>query len=158
MKLTTKLLIAIIAIVLAYFYTLTLDKPDAMQPENTATENVAPLEEQESEEEGERVQHYEAPTPETDESAQSLLNQKIGEIGMILAKPSLADSDLEKIHEYSYSLEAGVDKLREDHAYPNTLLDPIDEAVQALHYASENHEEAETRQWFEKLKTAMNAI
>lgn len=78
------------------------------------------------------------------------MHSKISDINKIVAKKKLSDQDLEKIHEISYSLETASDKLIEDHKN-NSTVDDVGEAVQALHYSSENHNEKETRKWFRKL-------
>lgn len=100
----------------------------------------------------ERVVHYAAEKPETKEHALTLLKDKTAEIGKIIKSEPLNDSDLEHIHEISYTLEAAIDKIRETDMNPQT--DKIDEAVQALHYASESHDTEKTREWFAKLKSA----
>lgn len=105
----------------------------------------------------ERVIHYEIAAPETAQAAIVLLEEKTAEIGAILANASLNDNQMESIHEKTYSLEAAVDKLRA--SYSNqTALDAADEAIQALHYASENHEQEESRKWYESLKPAVESI
>ncbi len=106
----------------------------------------------------ETVQHYEGEMVETTEAAKVLLTEKITLIGNILGKAKLEASDLEAIHEHSYSLETAIDKLRADKAATETLIDTTDEAIQAIHYASENHEEAKTREWFKILKLNANRI
>lgn len=108
----------------------------------------------------ERVVHYEAETPKDEAAAISLLDGKADAIGTILQKEKLDGNDMEKIHEYTYSLEAAVNALRE---HTNTdkqesAVDVVDETVQALHYASENHDEPTAREWFTKLKPAVAEI
>jgi hypothetical protein len=98
----------------------------------------------------ERTMHYEGKKITTSAQAVKVLNSKISDINKIVAKKKLSDQDLEKIHEITYSLETAADKLIEDHKN-NSAVDAIGEAVQALHYASENHNEKETRKWFKQL-------
>ena len=76
----------------------------------------------------------------------------------MLKSETLTDSQLEQIHEISYTLENGIDKLIADKAAPQAQLDAVDEAVQAIHHASENHEEAIVREWSEKLTASISAI
>ncbi|MDG1286143.1 MAG: hypothetical protein P8P30_01105 [Rickettsiales bacterium] len=105
-----------------------------------------------------RLQHYEGEVVATTEMAKALLNKKIMRIGKIIAKPKLEGADLESIHEHSYSLETAIDKIRADKGAEEKIIDAADEAIQALHYASENHEEAVTREWFGKLVTASGKL
>ncbi|XVN42834.1 MAG: hypothetical protein RCG15_00520 [Candidatus Rickettsia vulgarisii] len=108
----------------------------------------------------EKVQHYQVEKPKTKEEALSVLTSKSKEIEKILLNKNLSSSDLEEIHEMSYSLEASVDYLRENenNKKQEAALDNLDESVQALHYGSENHNEAETREWFVKLKAAIAGL
>ncbi len=104
----------------------------------------------------ERVIHYEITEPKTIEEANAILRQRTALIGKIMAKDELDHNDLEKIHEHSYSLEAAIDKLRDEQAYQSEEnIDNLDEAIQALHYASESHEETESREWFGQLKAEL---
>ena len=107
----------------------------------------------------ERIDHYVPAQPGNAEEALVVLTDKLGAISPIVAKESLTDNDLEAIHEASYSLEAAVDKLREgENEVQEAALDQLDEAVQAIHYASENHEEAKTREWFAVLMKAEQGV
>lgn len=107
----------------------------------------------------ERVTHYAVETPKSTEAALKLLQDKTEEIGALMANATLDGNHMETIHEKTYSLEAAVDKLRaENHAASATALDAADEAVQALHYASENHEQGESRKWYESLKPAVEGV
>ena len=69
----------------------------------------------------------------------------------------LSSEDLEEIHETTYWLEASVDLLKETKRSSNIeeALDKLDEAVQAVHYSSENHKEIDVREWQIKLKSAI---
>lgn len=106
----------------------------------------------------ERVDHYEAEDIKTPEEAKKTLDEKNAEIAKILEAEKLSGSDLEKIHEISYSLEDAIDKLIAEKAGAPAQLEAIDEAIQAVHYASENHEEAKVREWFAKLEPAAGNI
>ena len=103
-----------------------------------------------------RVMHYEIQKPKDTADASNILQERTSKIAAVIAKAKLDNNDLEKIHEHTYSLEAAVDKLRAEGAFKTEdSIDNLDEAVQALHYASENHEEATSREWFDRLKTAL---
>lgn len=105
-----------------------------------------------------RAEHYEAKI-ETTEEAFKALDEKVEAIANILQQGDELDFlALEKIHEISYTLEAAVDKIRAEEAADITKIDVLDEAVQAIHYASEEQEEAKTREWFAKLEPAAGDI
>lgn len=107
----------------------------------------------------ERVQHYEAVVPHSEQEARDELKAKTAEIAAVLEKKTLDDNDLEKVHEITYSLEAAVDALRKTvKGDAVTTLDTVDEAVQAVHSSSENHKEAEVREWFAKLQASVAAL
>ena len=67
-------------------------------------------------------------------------------------------TELEEIHEISYTLEAAIDKIRAEKAAEEAKVDALDEAIQAIHFASEKQEEAKTREWFAKLEPAAAEI
>ncbi len=118
--------------------------------------NIVPTDEATHAEGEERVMHYEISKPNNIEEATEVLQKRTALIGEVIAKEKLDNNDLEKIHEHSYSLEAAVDKLRAEKAYKlEDDIDSLDEAIQALHYASENHEEAVSREWFGRMKLAL---
>ncbi len=101
-----------------------------------------------------RVDHYEGQTIETKKQAIQILQESNGKIAKILKAKELDTVELEEIHEISYTLEAAIDKLIAEKAATSDQLESIDEAIQAVHYASENHEEAKVREWFAKLEPA----
>lgn len=104
---------------------------------------------------GEHTDHYEGIKLESAEHAFEVLDEKTAEIAEILKKEGgLEFLDLEGIHEITYTLEASVDKIREDKAAPESKIDTLDEAVQAIHFASEKQKEAKVREWFAKLEPA----
>ncbi len=106
----------------------------------------------------EPVQHYEA-VIETKEAAFEALKAKTAIIAEILKKEGeLEFTDMESVHEITYTLEASIDKLRAENAADTAKIDALDEAVQALHYASENQEEAKSREWFAKLEPITTEI
>lgn len=105
-----------------------------------------------------RVMHYEGDTVETAAAALQSLKDHDAKIADILKAETLEDSALESIHEISYSLETAIDKLIADKAGETAKLEAVDEAVQAVHYASENHEDAKVREWFAKLEAAVAAV
>ena len=101
-----------------------------------------------------RVDHYEAQNLQTTEQAVQTLQDNNAKISKILEAKELGALELETIHEISYTLEAAIDKLISEKAAATDQLEAIDEAIQAVHYASENHEEAKVREWFAKLEPA----
>ena len=108
---------------------------------------------------GENVTHYQGVKPKDKADALKVLIEKQTVITSLATKPKLADSDLESIHEATYSLENSVDLLRTVETDANrSKLDELDEAVQALHSHSENHEEAASREWVAKLVTANEGV
>ncbi|MGH1404278.1 MAG: DUF6746 family protein [Alphaproteobacteria bacterium] len=108
---------------------------------------------------GDEAEHYEAIDVQTSEQAFSLLDEKTAVIADVLKKEeALEFLELESIHEVTYTLEAAVDKIRADNAADSAKIDTLDEAVQAIHYASENQEEAKVRTWFVKLQASVSAI
>ena len=105
-----------------------------------------------------RVEHYEAHIGTADEAFKAL-DDKVAEIVVILKNQGEMEFvELEKIHEISYTLEAAIDKLRSSQAVAIDKVDVLDEAIQAIHFSSEKHEEAKTREWFAKLKVAADNI
>lgn len=107
----------------------------------------------------ERIQHYPAEKPVGKKQAQELIVRKEQAIEALLKSKKLTGANLESIHEMTYSLEAAVDELRKHEiAAEKDAIDSLDEAVQALHYASENHKEAEVRSWFAKLMKASGTL
>lgn len=105
-----------------------------------------------------RVQHYEGAHFKDKAHAVHALHTLTLDIEDIAKKNPLEDMDLERIHEISYSLENAIDFLIEHKSAEQNQLDAVDEAVQALHYASENHEEAETREWLSALRAAITPL
>lgn len=106
----------------------------------------------------ERVEHYQAQI-ETKEAAFEALTAETTKIAEILkTEDELEFTDLEEIHEISYTLEAAIDKLRAEKGAEEAKIDALDEAIQAIHFASENQEEAKTREWFAKLDPAAAEI
>lgn len=95
-----------------------------------------------------RVHHYEGKASESIDQAWATLAESIAKTGEVLDSQ---EPNLEMVHELSYTLESSIDKLIADKAAPANNLEAIDEAIQAVHHASENHEEAKTREWFAKL-------
>lgn len=106
----------------------------------------------------ERVDHYEGHTISTKEGALQALAEGQEKIKGFLAKDELDVTEMEDIHELSYTLEAAVDKLIALKSFSEAELSALDEAVQAVHYASENHEEEKLREWSEKLSEATAAL
>ncbi len=97
----------------------------------------------------EKIAHYAGIELRDSNHALSILDAGKMRIGEVLADTPNA-SRLEEVHEISYSLESAVDFLRELRLTnrQETALDNMDEAVQALHYASEEHDSKATKKWF----------
>lgn len=86
----------------------------------------------------ERIDHYEAREAKT--LAQAVANFADGNarLSALLQKPDLAASDLEAVHELTYTLENALAKMRGD-------LAALADKLESLHLASEAHETAATR-------------
>lgn len=85
-----------------------------------------------------KVVHYEAAKPATEAEAFALLKTTESDIAKVLEKAKLEDADFEQVHEKSYALLAGVEKLEEH------VADAKKEQFAKLkHEAEEVHEEAE---------------
>ncbi|MCB1650498.1 MAG: cupredoxin domain-containing protein [Alphaproteobacteria bacterium] len=106
----------------------------------------------------EPVHHYEGHFVASSEDALRYLDDYSGQIGVISDKKTLAAGDLERIHELTYTLENAVDYLSAHKAAAQEKLDAVDEAIQAVHHASENHKEAEVRAWIEPLLSAVAGL
>ncbi len=106
----------------------------------------------------ERTMHYEGQSYATTDEALEALKAHNKEIAELIKAEMLSNSDLERIHEISYSLETAIDKMIAEKAGKADQLGAIDEAVQAVHYASENHEDAQVREWFAKLEAAVATL
>lgn len=104
----------------------------------------------------ERADHYEGASIATKEEAVKLLSAKRAEINTLITEDKITDSAFEKIHETSYTLENIVDKLKESET--GVAVDALDEVVQAIHYASEEHEEEKVREWAGKLDAAAAGV
>lgn len=105
-----------------------------------------------------RDAHYKASIATADEAFKAI-DEKVAEIsGILKNEGELEFLELESIHEISYTLEAAVDRLRDEKAADEAKLDVLDEAVQAIHFASEEQQEAQTRAWFAKLEPAAGNV
>ena len=104
-------------------------------------------------------EHYEGEKAETLEQAFELLNTKTTEVGKVLEKKEeLEFLELEAIHEITYTLEHAIDKVRAEKGASDEKIDATDEAIQAIHHASENQKEPEVREWFVKLDASVKAL
>jgi plastocyanin len=106
----------------------------------------------------ERVEHYKGQAIETAEAAIKALRDNNAKIAALLASEEFGAVEMEDIHEISYTLETSIDKLIKERAGTPDKLGSIDEAVQAVHYASEKQEEEELRAWFAKLEEAVATL
>jgi predicted transcriptional regulator len=106
-----------------------------------------------------RPDHYKAATPESSDEALEILEKNIARIEVLLNKNEVGVLELEKIHKISYSLEAAVEYLiMHQTVKQEPVLNELDEAVQVVHLASEEHEADETRKWFAILKKEYNRV
>ena len=125
---------------------------------NRPTQTATPTETAATEETPERTQHYEAGEIADAKAALQTLKDEQAKIATILEAEKLEVAQLESIHQISYTLEAAIDKMIAEKAGPQDALEAVDEAVQAIHYASEKHEANKTRSWFPKLEAAIANI
>ncbi len=102
------------------------------------------------------VMHYEGADFETADQARTALDENATKIESIIAQGELNDSALEQVHEISYTLEKAADKIRAEKTYASEeAMDYVEEAIQALHHASENHKADITLEWAGRLKVAL---
>lgn len=103
------------------------------------------------------VVHYEVEPPKTHDAAIAMITEKDAQVGALMQHEKLDSNQIEKVHEYTYSIEVAVTYLRDEtlDEAQEAALDGVDEANQALHYAAENHEEAIAREWYAKLQPAV---
>lgn len=127
----------------------------AMQPVSVYAEEAA---KHVAHDQDEGTEHYKAVEVTSADHAKTVLDEKTAVIGKVLETDGeLEFLQLEEIHEVTYSLEAAIDKIRDEKAMDMAKVDSIDEAIQAIHFASENQEEAVVREWFPKLQSAVSA-
>lgn len=106
-----------------------------------------------------RPAHYEAPVYDTPAKAEAGLKDTIASINSIFGQDGgIEPGELETIHEKTYSLEAAVTAFRAAQTYASARLNALDEAVQALHYASETQDAAKTRESLLLLMSAAEAL
>lgn len=109
----------------------------------------------------EPVAHYSAATIENKDAAKIALVAAIAETDIILQENiPLSTADFERIHEISYTLEAAVDFLLEqkDSTLDQESLKSLDDAVQKLHYASEEYTETMVRVAFAEVQTVIASL
>jgi hypothetical protein len=105
-----------------------------------------------------RVDHYEAKAYATSQDALNSLKDNAKTISRLTKVAGEIDVVvLEGIHEISYSLEAAIDKIRVDESLNEKAVNAIDEAVQAIHFASEKHKSPAVKEWSEKLNSLASA-
>ena len=84
-------------------------------------------------EEGE-VQHYNVVESETLEEALTNFVAYNAKVRDVLAREELSVADMEEIHEYTYTIEVALAKINEE-------MGALPETLEALHLASEDHDE-----------------
>lgn len=88
-------------------------------------------------EEGE-VQHYDVVESKTLEEALTNFVAYNAKIRDVLAREELSVADMEEIHEYTYTIEVALAKINEE-------MGALPETLEALHLASEDHDETKVR-------------
>ncbi|MFP3921424.1 MAG: DUF6746 family protein [Dichotomicrobium sp.] len=86
----------------------------------------------------ERVEHYEAKPSETLEEAVKNFAEYNKKVAEVLKKDELTASDLERIHELSYTIEIALAKI-------NDGMCSLPQTLERLHLASEEHNADEVR-------------
>ena len=84
------------------------------------------------------MQHYNMVESETLEAALTNFVDYNAKVRDVLAREDLSVADMEEIHEYTYTIEAALAKINEE-------MGALPETLEALHLASEDHDEAEVR-------------
>ncbi len=103
--------------------------------------------------------HYKADQVENSEQAYKILGEKSAAIFEVIKGDSELDfSAFEEIHKISYSLDAAVDKIRDDNAAELDKINALDEAIQGIHYSSENQKGEDVKKWFKSLLSALNDL
>jgi hypothetical protein len=108
--------------------------------------------------EADRISHYEGQSFATKDQAISGLQDNNVKVKALLDSADFGVIEMEDIHQISYTLETAIDKLIADKSAATEKLEAVDEAVQAIHHASENHEEEKLRLWFAKLEQSVTAL
>ncbi|MEM6603887.1 MAG: DUF6746 family protein [Pseudomonadota bacterium] len=106
----------------------------------------------------ETINHYEADAVNSQEDALKALDKNSEIISAILQKDNLDAAHLEDIHRVSYTLENAIDKLISEKAAPETVLNPVEKAIQNIHDSSEDHEEQAVRQHFQDFQSSFKAL
>ena len=86
----------------------------------------------------EKVQHYEAKPSETLEDAVKNFSEYNKKLSEVLSRESLSDSDMEEVHQLTYTLEVALAKINEE-------MSGIVDTLEEVHLASEERNEAKLR-------------
>jgi type III secretory pathway lipoprotein EscJ len=86
----------------------------------------------------EKVQHYEAKPSETLEQAVKNFSEYNKKLSEVLGRESLSDSDMEEVHQLTYTLEVALAKINEE-------MSGIVDTLEEVHLASEERNEAKLR-------------
>jgi len=84
------------------------------------------------------VQHYRAKPSETLEEAVNNFSEYNKLLSEVLAKEELSQSDMERVHELSYTLEVALAKINEE-------MTGIVDTLEEVHLSSEQYNEAKLR-------------
>jgi len=79
------------------------------------------------------VTHYAAKPSETLAEAVANFSEYNALLAEVMARPTLTDSDLERIHELTYTLETALARI-------NAAMADLPERLERVHLASEGHE------------------
>jgi hypothetical protein len=108
--------------------------------------------------EAEKIEHYEGQEIASSQEAITILQKDSAKITELLDGSDINDTVFETIHEMSYTLENATDKLIALEYTAQPKLDALDEAVQAIHHASESHEGDKVKEWAPKLANAITEL
>jgi len=90
-------------------------------------------------EEKEPFEHYRAEKAETLGQAVKNFSEYNARVAKVLEKAALSPDDVEEIHEAPYTLEEALDRIEAG-------MEELEEQLEALHRASEAHQEVEVRE------------
>ncbi len=109
--------------------------------------------------ESNRIDHYEAMRPASAAEATAIMQKHVAQIDRILNHGrTLNHQQYETIHQLSYSLEAAIDVLMQQPTKEPFSDRATRQAVEALHLASEQQEEASLRAAFTSLQSSWPSV
>lgn len=105
-----------------------------------------------------RVEHYAPEKIITNDEAIAALNKYHQKISDILKNEHLTGSELERIHKYSYTLEAAALKLKISELIDASISKNLNEQIETIHISSEKHDDLTVRSAFEEYDAIMKEI